>query len=71
MLGDPAVTLSVELELETDGRWIAEIRDLPGVQAYGASRNEAIARVQALALRVIADRLDHGETAPDLRPGDL
>ena len=60
------MTLRVEFELETDGRWIAEIIDLPGVMAYGQTREEAGARVQALALRVIADRLDHGETAPDL-----
>ena len=66
MLGEHVVTLRVEFELETDGRWIAEIIDLPGVMAYGQTREEAGARVQALALRVIADRLDHGETAPDL-----
>ena len=66
MPGDPVVTLIVELERETDGRWIADIPDLPGVQTYGQSRDEAIARVQALALRVIADRLEHGETSPDL-----
>lgn len=66
MLGEPAVTLSVEFERESDGRWIADIPELPGVLAYGQSREEATARVQALALRVIADRLEHGETAPDL-----
>ena len=66
MPGEPGVTLRVEFELETDGRWIADIPDLPGVMAYGQTREEAGARVQALALRVIADRLDHGETAPDL-----
>ena len=66
MPGEPGVTLRVEFELETDGRWIADIPDLPGVMAYGQTREEAGARVQARALRVIADRLDHGETAPDL-----
>jgi predicted RNase H-like HicB family nuclease len=56
----------LETEQEEDGRWIAEVRDLPGVLAYGATRSEAIARAEALALRVLADRLDHGETVPDL-----
>ena len=50
--------LTVELEQEIDGRWLAEVPELPGVLAYGATRPEAVARVQALALRVIADRLD-------------
>jgi predicted RNase H-like HicB family nuclease len=58
--------LTVETEREEDGRWIAEVRDLAGVLAYGASREEAIARAEALALRVLADRLDHGEARPDL-----
>jgi predicted RNase H-like HicB family nuclease len=66
MHGEAPVTLSVELEQESDGRWIADIPDLPGVMAYGGTREEASARVKALALRVIADRLDHGETAHDL-----
>jgi predicted RNase H-like HicB family nuclease len=55
------MTYSIEIERETDGRWIAEVTDLPGVLAYGATQAEATARVQALALRVIADRLEHGE----------
>jgi predicted RNase H-like HicB family nuclease len=55
------ITYSVEVEQETDGRWIAEIADLPGVMAYGATADEARAKVQALALRVVADRLEHGE----------
>jgi predicted RNase H-like HicB family nuclease len=58
--------LTVEVEQETDGRWLAEVPELPGVLAYGATRPEAIVRAQALALRVIADRLDHGEPVPDL-----
>jgi predicted RNase H-like HicB family nuclease len=59
------VKLRVELEREADGRWLAEVPSLPGVLAYGQSREEAIARVQALALRVIAERLDHGEVTPE------
>jgi predicted RNase H-like HicB family nuclease len=58
--------LSVEVEQEVDGRWLAEVPELPGVLAYGTMRAEAIARAQALALRVIADRLDHGEPVPEL-----
>jgi len=58
--------LRIELEEEEDGRWIAEVVDLPGVLAYGQSREEALARVETLALRVIADRLEHGERAPAL-----
>jgi predicted RNase H-like HicB family nuclease len=60
------MSLSIDVEQEVDGRWIAEIPALPGVMAYGTSRQEAIAHTQALALRVIADRLDHGEPAPEL-----
>jgi len=55
------VTFSIELEREDDGRWIAEVRSLAGVMCDGADRSEAVARVQALALRVIAERLEHGE----------
>ena len=58
--------LTVEIEREEDGRWIAEVPQLPGVLAYGQSREEAIARAQALALRVIAERLEHGEAAPGI-----
>lgn len=57
----------IELEREEDGRWIAEIPKLPGVMAYGGTRKEALSKVKALALRVIADRLEHGEEAPELR----
>lgn len=56
--------LSIEVEREEDGRWIAEVPDLPGVMAYGGTRQEAIGRVQALSLRVLADRLEHGEPIP-------
>jgi predicted RNase H-like HicB family nuclease len=51
----------IELEREDDGRWIAEVPELPGVMIYGDDRAEAVAKVQALALRVLADRLEHGE----------
>ena len=57
---------SIEVELEHDGRWIAEVTDLPGALAYGDTRDAAIARVQALALRVLADRIEHGEPLPAL-----
>jgi predicted RNase H-like HicB family nuclease len=59
--------LIVEIEREDDGRWLAEITELPGVMAYGSSQDEARARAQALALRVIADRLEHGEQDPSLQ----
>ena len=52
---------TIELERETDGRWIANVIDIPGVLTYGNTREEAIAKAQALALRVEADRLEHGE----------
>ena len=56
----------VETQREQDGRWLAEVPELPGVLAYGASESEAQAKVQALALRVVADRLEHGEAGPEL-----
>jgi len=55
------VTLTIELEREDDGRWLAEVPNLAGVLCYGTTRDEAVSRVQALALRVIADRLEHAE----------
>lgn len=55
------MTLTIELELEADGRWLAEVPSLPGVLCYGRDRAEALAKVQALALRVIAERLEHRE----------
>lgn len=58
--------MKIDIEKEEDGRWIAEVSDLPGVLAYGKTREEAIARVEALALRVIADRIDHGASIPEL-----
>jgi len=60
--------LVLEIEQESDGRWLAEVPSLPGVLAYGSTSDEAVARTKALALRVIADRLEHGEQAPDF-PG--
>lgn len=56
-----SVLFTVEVELENDGRWIAEVVELPGVLAYGSTQDEAIALVQALALRVVADRLENTE----------
>jgi predicted RNase H-like HicB family nuclease len=55
---------SVEFEREEDGRWIAEVPDLPGVMVYGMTREEALRGVEALALRVLADRIEHGELPP-------
>ena len=56
----------IEIEREEDGRWIGEVPELPGVMVYGHSREEVIVRAQALALRVLADRLEHGESVPKL-----
>jgi predicted RNase H-like HicB family nuclease len=58
--------LTIEVEQEEDGRWLAEVTDLPGVLAYGLTRQEAIERVKALSLRVLADRIDHGEPVPQM-----
>ena len=60
------MNLAVETEQETDGRWIGEIAQIPGALAYGSTREEAISRVEALALRVLADRLEHGEMPQEL-----
>lgn len=60
------MTFTVEVEQEVDGRWIAEVTDLPGSLAYGSTRDSAVARAEALALRIIADRLEHGESLPSL-----
>jgi predicted RNase H-like HicB family nuclease len=62
--------LKIEIEREDDGRWIAEIPALSGVMAYGSTEDEAVAHVKALALRVIADRLENGEPMPR-EVGDL
>jgi predicted RNase H-like HicB family nuclease len=58
--------LIIETDCEEDGRWLAEVPALPGTMSYGHTRDEAIARVQVLALRVLADRLEHGEAVPEV-----
>ena len=60
------MTLSIELDREADGRWIAKVPALAGVLCYGEVRDEALARVQALALRVLAERLEHREAPAQL-----
>ena len=65
------MNLTLEVDRESDGRFIAEGPDLPGVLAYGTTQEEAVARAQALALRVLADRLENGEPAPSLLPLDF
>ena len=60
------MTFQIATEQETDGRWIAEVDVLPGVMVYGTTRTDAVAKVQALALRALADRMDHGEAVPEL-----
>ena len=65
----PAVNtarFTIEVEQEQDERWIAEVLELPGVMTYGDSPEDAMIKVQALALRVVADRLEHGESSPPL-----
>ena len=57
---------TVETEREEDGRWLAEVKELPGVLVYGKNSADAAAHAQALALRVIADRLENGESTPSL-----
>ncbi len=58
--------MRIETERETDGRWIAEVMDIPGSMSYGETEAEAINLAKAIALRAIADRLEHGEVVPDL-----
>jgi predicted RNase H-like HicB family nuclease len=58
------MNLNLEVELEDDGRWLAEVVELPGALAYGVSADEAMARAEALALRVLAEQLEHGEVRP-------
>lgn len=60
------MTFTVEYEQEEDGRWLAEVKELPGVMVYGTDPDDAVAHAQALALRVVADRLENGETVPML-----
>ena len=65
-MGVDVLNFQIETEQEEDGRWIAEVLGLPGVLAYGKTVEDAIARVQSLALRVIADRIEHDEARPAL-----
>lgn len=58
--------MTIETEREADGRWLAEVIEISGALAYGATREAAIANAQALALRVLAERLEQGEDVPDL-----
>ncbi|MEJ7806695.1 MAG: type II toxin-antitoxin system HicB family antitoxin [Telluria sp.] len=58
------MTLTMECAQESDGRWLADVPELPGVMAYGASANDATAKAQVLALRVIGERVEHGESLP-------
>ena len=60
------ITFKVEVEREDDGRWLAEVIELPGVLAYGDAQGAAVSKVQALALRVLAERLEHSEAGPEL-----
>ncbi len=60
------MTFTVETEQESDGRWIAEIPQIPGAMAYGGMRDEAVARVEALGLRVLAERIEKGENSPEI-----
>ena len=58
------MNFTLECERESDSRWLAEVAALPGVLAYGASANEAMTKAEVLALRVLAERLEHGEVRP-------
>lgn len=63
---EEVMVFKIEIEQETDGRWMAEVLELPGALSYGRTLEEARARAQAIALRILADRLEHGETGPAL-----
>ena len=62
---DIATTFTIETEREEDGRWIAEVLEIPGVMVYGATAEDAVMKVQALALRVLAERLEYGEAGAE------
>ena len=66
ILHDHHPLMYVEIEREEDGRWIAEVPSIPGAMAYGVSKMEAIAKVEALVLRALADKLEHGEETPEV-----
>jgi predicted RNase H-like HicB family nuclease len=57
----------IEIDREVDGRWIAEVPALPGAMAYGVTKEQAVASVEAIALRIVADRLEHGEPVPEMQ----
>ena len=61
---DAAMQLTLTIDREDDGRWIVEVPELPGVMTYGATRDDALAKAEVLALRVLADRIEHGEARP-------
>jgi predicted RNase H-like HicB family nuclease len=65
MHGEFSMNFNIEYEQEQDGRWLAEVTGLPGVLAYGQTREEAMAKAETLALRVLAERLEHGEGRPE------
>ncbi|MBC7369618.1 MAG: type II toxin-antitoxin system HicB family antitoxin [Undibacterium sp.] len=58
--------MQIDVEREDDGRWIAEVSALPGAMAYGSTKAEAIIKVEALVLRALADKIEHGEDAPEI-----
>jgi predicted RNase H-like HicB family nuclease len=58
--------MTIEVELETDGRFIAEVPEIPGAMAYGTTQEQAVATVEALVLRILADRLGHGDPSPQV-----
>ena len=60
------MNLRIETETEEDGRWIAEVPDIPGAMAYGETRDESLSQVKALTLRILADRLENGEDVPEM-----
>jgi predicted RNase H-like HicB family nuclease len=60
------MTFNIEIDQEADGRWMAEVPEMPGVMTYGVTRTDAVAKVQALALRALAERMEAGEAVPEL-----
>jgi len=66
IFGTETEQVKVQVEREQDGRWIAEVPVISGAMAYGVSREEAVAKVEALVLRILADRLEHGEPSPEV-----